>query len=49
MQASVDKMLKVKQKIGFSDMFAVDACGKSGGICVLWSISVNVSIMEFNC
>ncbi len=48
MQASVDKMLKVKQKIGFSNMFAVDACGKSGGICVLWSISVNVSVMEFN-
>jgi exonuclease III len=47
-KAGEDRMEEVKRAIGYSGKFTVSARGKSGGICMLWSNTIELKIMEFN-
>ena len=40
--------MKLALSIGFSEQIMIGAKGKAGGICLLWSISQNVEIIEFD-
>ena len=40
--------MKLALSIGFSKQIMIGAKGKAGGICLLWSISQNVEIIEFD-
>ena len=47
-KATKDRMMKLALSIGFSEQIMIGAKGKAGGICLLWSISQNVEIIEFD-
>ena len=41
-------MESVKVKLGFSSKLVVDSVGNSGGLCLLWSDSIDVSLLSFS-
>ena len=43
-----DKMLKIKHKLGFVNGVAVDCVGRSGGLALLWTEGVNISLRSFS-
>lgn len=45
-RASVERVENVRRKLKFSNMFCVDAIGRSGGLCLLWSDEVNIQIFN---
>ena len=47
-KASEDRMKKLASSIGFSEHVLVSAKGKAGGICLLWSNSLDAEILEFD-
>uniref|UniRef100_A0A2N9HGL8 Reverse transcriptase domain-containing protein n=1 Tax=Fagus sylvatica TaxID=28930 RepID=A0A2N9HGL8_FAGSY len=47
-KASVSRINRVAKLLGFSNFHVVEAIGRSGGICMLWSSSVQVEVLEFD-
>jgi hypothetical protein len=41
-------MKKLVCSIGFTEIVFVSAIGKAGGICMLWSNSIDVNVVEFD-
>ena len=41
-------MEKIASSIGFSDFFSIGPKGRAGGICMLWSNSVDMKVLKFN-
>ena len=41
-------MKKLANSLGFSDQLIIAAQGRSGGICLFWSLSIAVDVLEFN-
>ena len=42
-----DKVLKLKQKMGFQNGVAVDSVGGSGGLALFWSDEVKLSLKRY--
>ena len=47
-KASESRLKKLANSLGFSDQLIVAAKGRSGGICLFWSSSIVVDVLEFN-
>jgi hypothetical protein len=47
-KANECRLKKIASSLGFSEHLIVAAQGKSGGICLLWSSSISVEVLEFN-
>jgi hypothetical protein len=45
--ASEKRISKVALLLGFTNFLCVDARGKSGGLCMLWSPNFQISVVEF--
>jgi exonuclease III len=43
-----DRLKKLAVSIGFSEQLIVNAKGKAGGVCLLWSSALDVEVLEFN-
>jgi hypothetical protein len=41
-------MEKIASSFGFSDFFSIGPKGRAGGICMLWSNSVDMKVLKFN-
>uniref|UniRef100_A0A2N9FPZ2 Reverse transcriptase domain-containing protein n=1 Tax=Fagus sylvatica TaxID=28930 RepID=A0A2N9FPZ2_FAGSY len=41
-------MEKVRKSIGFTDMKVISSNGSAGGLCMMWSDSVKVNVIEFD-
>ncbi len=41
-------MLKVAGSLGFSEHLIVAAQGRSGGVCLFWSVDFLMEVLEFN-
>ncbi len=41
-------MEKIASSIGFSNFFSIGPKGRAGGICMLWSNSVDMKVLKFN-
>jgi exonuclease III len=42
------RMEKVRKSIGFTDMKVISSNGRAGGLCMMWSDSVKVNVIEFD-
>ena len=47
-KASEERMKKLTLSIGFSEHLAIGAKRKAGGVCMMWSNSLDVKVLEFN-
>jgi exonuclease III len=47
-KASISRINRVAKLLRFSNFHVVEAIGRSGGICMLWSSSVQVEVLEFD-
>ena len=47
-KASESRLKKLANSLGFSNQLIVVAQGRSGGICLFWSLSIAVDVLEFN-
>jgi hypothetical protein len=45
----LNKMERIRCKLGLSNMLAVDCVGKSGGLALLWANDVDVEIKNYSC
>ena len=43
-----DQLIKLASAIGFSEHVIVNAKGKAGGVCLLWSNALDVEVLEYN-
>jgi hypothetical protein len=43
-----NKMIQIKYKLGFHNVFVVDCVGKSGGLALLWSEDAEVEIQNYS-
>lgn len=45
----INKMERIRIKVGFNNMFVVDCVGRSGGLSLLWNNELNLEIQNYNC
>jgi hypothetical protein len=43
-----NKILEIKNRLGFADSFAVDRIGRSGGLALLWKNKVKCQIINYS-
>ena len=47
-KANEDHMEKVRKSIGFTNMKVISSNGKAVGLCMMWTNSVKVNVIEFD-
>ena len=47
-KASISRMEFVKSAIKFDHLFAVEAKGRAGGLCILWKDGLSVKVVDYN-